>query len=398
VSDIANIPHTSSGGGAPVGAGYLVAALDPGLSAEKVLQGTAGRVSVTAGAGTMTVDLVTTGVTPGSYSNTSLDVDAYGRLTGAANGAAGSYSAETAQDDVLGIIVDSATIDFSYNDPGNSFTGDVKDNSVGVAKMTSSATDRLFGRDTAAAGAGEELTVGGGVEFTGSGGIQRSALSGDISVAAGSNVTAIGTAKVTSAMLRDSAALSLIGRSANSSGVPADIAAANDGEIMRRSGTSIGFGSLTAAIDFIGSTRGAVLYRGASGWAILAPGTAGFLLKSGGAGADPSYAAYNPVVVALSDGANIATDAALGDLFTVTLGGNRTMDNPTNPVSGKRITYRITQDGTGSRTITWGSAFRGSTDVPLPTLTTTLNKIDYVAFQYNAADSKWDCMAVNKGF
>lgn len=52
---------------------------------------------------------------------------------------------------------------------------------------------------------------------------------------------------VTSAMLRDSAALSVIGRSANSTGVPADIAAANDGEVLRRSGTTIGFGTVATA-------------------------------------------------------------------------------------------------------------------------------------------------------
>lgn len=68
-------------------------------------------------------------------------------------------------------------------------------------------------------------------------------ITGDITINA-SGVTAIGTAKVTSAMLRDSVALSVIGRSANSSGVPGDVAAASDFQILRRSGTSIGFGSI----------------------------------------------------------------------------------------------------------------------------------------------------------
>lgn len=52
---------------------------------------------------------------------------------------------------------------------------------------------------------------------------------------------------ITNAKLRDSAALSVIGRSANSSGVPGDIAAANDGEVLRRSGTTLGFGTITTA-------------------------------------------------------------------------------------------------------------------------------------------------------
>lgn len=68
-------------------------------------------------------------------------------------------------------------------------------------------------------------------------------VTGDVTISA-AGVTAIGSAKVTSAMLRDSVALSVIGRSTNSSGVPDDIAAASDFQILRRSGTAIGFGSI----------------------------------------------------------------------------------------------------------------------------------------------------------
>jgi len=52
---------------------------------------------------------------------------------------------------------------------------------------------------------------------------------------------------VTDGKLRDSAALSVIGRAANSSGDPADIAAANDAEVLRRSGTALGFGTVATA-------------------------------------------------------------------------------------------------------------------------------------------------------
>lgn len=52
---------------------------------------------------------------------------------------------------------------------------------------------------------------------------------------------------VSNAKLRDSAALSVIGRSANSSGDPADIAASSDGHVLRRSGTSLGFGQVATA-------------------------------------------------------------------------------------------------------------------------------------------------------
>jgi hypothetical protein len=117
-----------------------------------------------------------------------------------------------------------------------------------------------------------------------------------------------------------------------------------------------------------------------------------------------SYDQLNPedirvlAEVSLTDAATIATNADLGDIFKVTLGGNRTMAAPTNPAAGKRITYRLTQDGTGSRTITWNAAFRFSTDIPEPTLSTDADATDYVVFVYNADASTWDCLGVNCGF
>ena len=61
------------------------------------------------------------------------------------------------------------------------------------------------------------------------------------------NATTIAANVVTDAMLRQSAALSVVGRSANSTGNVADIAAASDGQVMRRSGTAVGFGSVDLA-------------------------------------------------------------------------------------------------------------------------------------------------------
>lgn len=61
--------------------------------------------------------------------------------------------------------------------------------------------------------------------------------------------------------------------------------------------------------------------------------------------------------VALVDGPTINVDASLGNSFVVTLGGNRTIANPTNLTAGQRYTFRLNQDTTGGRSVTWGSAF-----------------------------------------
>ena len=85
-------------------------------------------------------------------------------------------------------------------------------------------------------------------------------------------------------------------------------------------------------------------------------------------------------ITALSDGATITIDMADSNNFSVTLGGNRTFANPSNDTAGQCGSIFITQDGTGSRTASWGSDwdFAGGT---APTLTTTaaaVDRVDYV--------------------
>lgn len=71
-------------------------------------------------------------------------------------------------------------------------------------------------------------------------------VSGDITIGA-SGVTAIGANKVLNTMFRQSAALSVVGNSTNATANVADIAAGADFNVLRRSGTTIGFGSIDLA-------------------------------------------------------------------------------------------------------------------------------------------------------
>lgn len=101
-------------------------------------------------------------------------------------------------------------------------------------------------------------------------------------------------------------------------------------------------------------------------------------------------------VVTLTDGATINTDASLGNYFKVTLGGNRTLANPTNPTTNQKVIFEFLQDGTGSRTITLGSDFIFGTDVTSVTLTTTASKRDLMACIYNGA--KWVVVGFVRGY
>jgi len=105
-----------------------------------------------------------------------------------------------------------------------------------------------------------------------------------------------------------------------------------------------------------------------------------------------------PAPVTLTDASTIATNAALGNLFRVTLGGNRTLGTPTNPTDGQRATWELIQDATGSRTLTLSSAFALGSTISSTTLTTTANKRDFLTAVYNASKTKWYVIAFVKGY
>lgn len=116
---------------------------------------------------------------------------------------------------------------------------------INFSQLQDIPTDTLIGRDTAGTGDPESITVGGGIEFTGAGAIRTTAFTGDVTKTAGGTALTIAANAVTNLHLRDSTALSVIGRSANSGGDPADIAAtAATDAVLRESGSTIGWGTV----------------------------------------------------------------------------------------------------------------------------------------------------------
>lgn len=100
--------------------------------------------------------------------------------------------------------------------------------------------------------------------------------------------------------------------------------------------------------------------------------------------------------VTLTDGANIAVDASLSNIYRVTLAGNRTLDNPTNLTDGMQMTFYVKQDATGSRTLAYGTKYEFPDDVA-PTLTTTASKMDVITGTYDSAGDKIFC-AISKNY
>lgn len=74
------------------------------------------------------------------------------------------------------------------------------------------------------------------------------ALTGPVTASGpGSAATSITNNAITDAMIRQSAGLSVIGRASNSTGNVADITAGTDNQVLRRSGTTLGFGAVNLA-------------------------------------------------------------------------------------------------------------------------------------------------------
>lgn len=102
----------------------------------------------------------------------------------------------------------------------------------------------------------------------------------------------------------------------------------------------------------------------------------------------------NPIV--LTSGASVAVDAALGNNFTLAIANTFTLQNPSNLRDGQILNFRIKQDATGSRIITWGSKYKFPGGVA-GVLSTGANDVDFMSCYYDGPNDILICV-LNKDF
>jgi len=147
--------------------------------------------------------------------------------------------------------------------------------------------------------------------------------------------------------------------------------------VLKGNGTSA-FTAATAGTDYLAPPSGTAILKANSGGA-LANATAG----TDYAGIDTAQTftkGQRGEITTLTDGATVTPDMADSNNFTLTLGGNRTLANPSNLTAGQSGSIFLVQDGTGSRTLAYGNQydFIGGTAPTLSTAASAVDRIDYV--------------------
>ena len=96
--------------------------------------------------------------------------------------------------------------------------------------------------------------------------------------------------------------------------------------------------------------------------------------------ANTNFNKFNETVISGgSVSGTLTPDAAAGTIYEYTLTGNITLNNLSNAVTGTSMTIRLTQDGTGGRTLTSTMLFAGGTK----TLSTAGSATDIISLYYN---------------
>jgi hypothetical protein len=119
-----------------------------------------------------------------------------------------------------------------------------------------------------------------------------------------------------------------------------------------------------------------------SGSIVLATGpTLGAATFTGNAQTTPVAVTFNATTMTVN--------CALSNVFTTTFTANvTTAPTISNPQNGQTINWFITQDATGSRTMTWPTSFKWPTGA-ITTLSTSANSVDLLTATYLSSTGFW---------
>lgn len=237
------------GSGAPVAGKYITYSADTGLSDERVLAIESGVLSLTdsgTGGGNITIGIATSGIANGKLANMTAGTFK-GRNTG--TGAPEDLTATQATA-LLNAMVGA-----------NGTTGGTK----GLVPAPAASDNVLYlrgdGTWAAPSGSGAPTTATYVTISTDATLTNERTLAAEASVltltdggAGGAATIGVAANGITNAKFRQGSALSVVGVAGNATANVADIAASVDGQVLRRSGTSLGFGTIATA----GITDGAV--------------------------------------------------------------------------------------------------------------------------------------------
>jgi hypothetical protein len=140
-------------------------------------------------------------------------------------------------------------------------------------------------------------------------------------------------------------------------------------------------------------------YWAGQDWYSITVSASGYLPLTGGTLTGALIQLKAPVLndTALGTTGTITPDGTLGPTFKMTLTGNVTLNGPSSPVDGQKVTFVITNDASHVVTLATGAGnFSFGADITDYAGTPSLT--DYVGAIYNSTANRWNVVAVSKGY